>query len=117
MRRMLALVRRVWAPVAVLVAIAGAFVLVAVIGADTVPTIVLRAQWLPATLPTAVAWYQDGSREDVTRHLATPWKPERPLRLVTLVAGVVCSIEVDGRQVSADQASGGRTAVCAWVAT
>lgn len=88
------------------------------------PLIMLSAVSLPltvgadpgATVPTALVWYADGTRGSAGIALDQPWRPDRDVRMVTLVAAVSCSISIDERLVVDEGAAINRVAVCVWTA-
>lgn len=98
-------------------AVALAVLVVLVVRPATPPALRLTAQWLPRSerVPTALVWYVDGAQEDVTARLgAEAWRPERPVRLVTVVAEVACQIWVADTLAAEARSQDGRYAVCAW---
>lgn len=71
---------------------------------------------LGATVPTAYVWYADGTRGSAGIALQQPWRPDRPVRMVTLVAGVSCGISIDEQLVVVEAAPVNRVALCVWTA-
>jgi len=71
---------------------------------------------LAAFLPTITVYYADGSHGEGSAALAAPWQPDRAVRMVTVAAGVECSIEVDDALVDLEHAAVNRVAVCVWTA-
>lgn len=88
------------------------------------PTLRISAESLPlavgqdpgAFVPTVTVWYADGSRGEGSRALPGPWRPDRPVRMVTVVASVSCAILVDDELVVTEGAAVNRVAVCLWAA-
>jgi hypothetical protein len=88
------------------------------------PTFLLSAESNPgevgvdpaAFVPTVTAWYADGTRGDAAEAITAPWRPDRPIRMLTLVAARSCSIEVDEVLAVVEQAATNRVAVCVWTA-
>jgi len=69
-----------------------------------------------AFLPTIIVWNADGTHEDGSAALNAPWRPDRPIRMVTVAAGVDCAIEVDDALVDTEHAAVNRVAQCVWTA-
>jgi hypothetical protein len=65
-------------------------------------------------LPTATVWYADGTHGDASSALSQPWRPDRPVRMVTLAALDACSITVEERLAVTEVAAANRLAVCVW---
>jgi len=68
------------------------------------------------SLPTAEAWYTDGTHADASDALARPWQPDHQVRMVTVAAAGYCSITVDEQLMVAETAPVNRLAVCVWTA-
>jgi hypothetical protein len=65
---------------------------------------------------TATVWYADGTHGDASAALSQPWRPDRPVRMVTLAALDTCSITVEERLAVTEVAAADRLAVCVWTA-
>ena len=70
-----------------------------------------------AFFPTTAAYYADGTSGEAYKAMDPGgWVPDRPVLMLTVAAGVACSIQVDGRLEVNVRAPVNRVAVCVWTA-